>query len=309
MKRSILVFILLLSVGLVASCAGSPSQEGTEETTPVSVTITDDLGREVTVEATPASVVSLAPSATEILFALDLGDAVVAVTEACDYPAEARNRPKVGPYYSTSLEMIVDQDPDVVFTDGHDPVGGEVEKLGIPLVVLQPDGIPGVLKDIELAAKVMGAEQEGGRLVAGLQERLDAVAAKAAQAEDRPGVFFEIDASDPVKPWTAGPGSLVDAMIGLAGGRNVVTGGGDWAQIDLEELLSAGPEIILLSDYPYVTPDDVVGRAGAWQELPAVRQNRVYAISDPSLTSRPGPRIIDGLEEMAGILHPELFPE
>ena len=88
----------------------------------------------------------------------------------------------------------------------------------------------------------------------------------------------------------------------------MVTGGGEWIQISFEELLSADPEIIVLSDYPYVTPEDVLNRQGAWQSLRAIKLKRVAAISDPSLTSRAGPRIIDGLEEMARIIHPELFP-
>ena len=269
--------------------------------------VTDDLGREVGIDRTPASVVSLAPSVTEMLFALDLGDSIVGVTEACDYPEAAKEKPKVGGYFCASLELIVDKDPDIVFSDGHDPVGDEVEKLGIPLVVLDPDDIPGVFSDIELVGRVMGVEERSSRLVADLQQRLDTVTGRVAQAASQPSVFFEIDASDPVRPWTAGPGSLADKIIALAGGRNVVTGGTQWAQVSLEELLSSGPEIIVLSDYPYVTPEDVKGREGAWQELPAVKQGRVFAVSDPSLTSRPGPRVIDGLEEMARIVHPELF--
>ncbi len=295
----LLTLVMVVSLGLVASCANTPS----------ATAITDDLDRQVTIENPPDSVVSLAPSATEILYALDCADAIAGVTEACDYPRDAQDKPTVGAYYSTSLELIVDKDPDIVFSDGYDPVWQEVEKLGITVVVLKPDDIPGVLSDIELVGKVMDAEEQATRLVSRLQERLDAVTAKAAAAPGRPGVFLEVDASDPVKPFAAGPGSLADSMITLAGGRNVVSAGADWAQIGLEELLSASPEIIILSDYPYVTPEDVAGRQGAWQELPAVKQDKVFGVTDPSLVSRPGPRILDGLEEMAGIIHPEIFTE
>lgn len=301
MRRSILIVLLLLVVlpcVLTAACGESPHP----------VTIVDDQGREVYIEKTPERIVSLAPSITEILFALDLGDKVVGVTEACDYPDEAKNKDKVGGYFTTSLDRILDQDPDVVFTDGHDPVSPQIEGLGIPLVVLMPEDIPGIFENIRLIGEVMNVEGKAAELADELQQRLDAVVEKTETLASRPTVFFEIDASDVTKPWTAGPGSFAEAMISLAGGQNVVKGGGEWIQISLEELLSADPEIIVLSDYPYVTPQDVLNRQGAWQSLRAIKLTRVAAISDPSLTSRPGPRIIDGLEEMARIIHPELFP-
>jgi iron complex transport system substrate-binding protein len=299
-KKSILILVLLVVVtapSLLVACTESASP----------FTITDDLGREVLIKETPQAVVSLAPSITEILFALDLGDRVVGVTGDCDYPEEAKDKPDVGRYFSTSLESIVDKDPDLILTDGYDSVVDQLEGLEITMVVLQPTDIPGIFKDIQLVGEVMNEKDKAAELASGLQERLDAVKEKAAQAADQPTVFFEIDAYDPVRPWTAGPGSFADAMISLAGGQNIVQEGEAWLQISLEKLVSANPEIIILSDYPDVTPETVMARTGVWQQLLAVKEERVYAISDPSLTSRPGPRIIDGLEKLARIIHPELF--
>ena len=300
MRRAILIPVLLALVAssvFLTACNEAPSP----------FTVTDDLGREVNIERTPESIVSLAPSVTEILFALDLGDKVVGVTEACDYPDEAKEKPKVGGYYSTSLESILYQDPDLILTDGYDPVVEQIKEQGIPMLVLQPSNIDGILEDIRLVGRVMNIEGKAGELVDSLQQRLDAVAQKTADVTARPTVFYEIDASDQTKPWTVGPGSLADTLISLAGGQNILTEGGAYLQINLEQLLSADPELVILGDYPYVTPQQVMARTGVWQELPAVKNARVYAISDPSLTSRPGPRIIDGLEEMARIIHPELF--
>jgi iron complex transport system substrate-binding protein len=299
-KRAILILVLLAFVassGLLTAC--------NKATQPF--TLTDDLGREVNIEKTPESVVSLAPSVTEILFELDLGDKLVGVTEACDYPDEARQIPKVGPYYSTSLESILDQTPDLILADGYDPVIEEIKELGIPLLVLQPTDIAGVFQDILLVGEVMNAEDRAGDLVDGLQQRMDAVVELAAMAASKPTVFYEIAATDPTKPWTAGPGSFADAMISMAGGQNIVKEGGAWVQINLEKLVSADPDLIILSDDPYVAPEEVMARTGVWQQLAAVKQQKVYAVSSQSLTSRPGPRIIDGLEEMARIIHPELF--
>jgi iron complex transport system substrate-binding protein len=299
-RRAILVLVLLASIassGLLTACNKESSH----------FTVTDDLGREIYIEETPEAVVSLAPSITEILFRLDLGEKVVGVTAHCDYPEDAKDKPQVGGYFSTSLESILDQTPDLILADGYDPVIEEIKELGIPLLVLQPTDISGIFKDIKLIGQVMNEEKDAAKLVDSLQQRLDTVAGNTANAADRPTVFYEIDASDQTKPWTVGPGSFADALITLAGGQNVLKEGAAYRQINLESLLSADPDIVILGDYPYVTPEQVMARTGVWQGLPAVKDGRVRAISNPDLTSRPGPRIIDGLEEMARIIHPELF--
>ena len=304
MKRSIsvqFVFVLLL-MALPVSALSCRSEAAAV------ITAVDDASRTVYIEQTPQRVVSLSPSITEILFAIGLGDKVVGVTEHCDYPEAARAKPKVGGYFTTSLEDILDKDPDLILTDGYDPVMQQIEGLGIPMLVLQPEDIDGIFKDIDLVGKVMNKEEEAARLVDSLQQRLDKVAETKASATSSPTVFYEIDATDPTKPWTAGPGSFADILISLAGGSNIVTESGSWLQLSLEKLLSANPDIIILGDYPYVTPKQVEERSGVWQDLTAVNLGKVYAVSDPSLTSRPGPRIIDGLEEIARMIHPELFP-
>jgi len=303
LKRSISVlFVFLL---LLIALPVSALRCGSEAT---AITAVDDASRTVHIEQTPQRVVSLAPSITEILFAVGLGDKVVGVTDDCDYPDAAKAKPKVGGYFTTSLEEILDKDPDLILTDGYDPVTQQIEGLDIPVLVLQPNDIDGIFKDINLVGKVMNKEGEAASLVDSLQQRLDKVAEIKAGATGSPTVFYEIDATDPTKPWTAGPGSFADILISRAGGSNIVTGGGSWLQLSLEELLSADPDIIILGDYPYVTPEQVGERSGIWQDLTAVKLGKVYAVSDPSLTSRPGPRIIDGLEEIAGMIHPELFP-
>jgi iron complex transport system substrate-binding protein len=301
MRKSILISVLLVLT--IAPCLLMGCNEAAAP-----FTVTDDLGREVSIEKTPESVVSLAPSITEILFALGLGDKVVGVTEHCDYPEAAKGKPKVGGYFTTSLESILEQDPDLILTDGYDPVIEQIKERGIPMLVLQPTDISGILSDIKLVGDVMNVEGEALRLVDSLQQRMDDVVESTANVASRPTVFYEIDASDQTKPWTVGPGSFADTLISLAGGQNIIKEGGAYPQINLEKLLSADPDVVILGDYPYVTPEQVKGRAGVWQELPAVKDGRVYAINDPSLTSRPGPRIIDGLEELARIIHPELFP-
>ncbi|MDA0988881.1 MAG: ABC transporter substrate-binding protein [Chloroflexi bacterium] len=299
--RQFLVLSIIAVMGLsLAACACAEAGK---------ITAVDDLARAVYIAETPERVVSLAPSITEILFALGLGDTVVGVTDGDDYPPEAGDKPTVGRYFSTSLEAILDKDPDLVLADGHDPVTPLLIEAGIPVIILQPKDIFGVFRNIRIVGKVMDRDEEGVALVAELEDRLNAVASKTARATYKPTVYFEIDGTDPGSPWTVGPGSFVDMMISLAGGYNISDASSSFVQISLEKLIDSDPDLIVLGNYPFVTPDDVEQRGGVWSELSAVEGRRIYFISDTDTTSRPGPRIIDGLEEMARIIHPELFAE
>lgn len=269
--------------------------------------IIDDLERTVDIEEIPQRIVSLAPSITEILFALDLGDKVVGVTNYCDYPVEALNKPKVGDYFNTNLEAIVAQVPDVVFADGHDPVGDQLEGLGVTMVVLQPEDIAGILQDISLVGKITGMDEEAARLINEMKVHIAIVAVGTALAPERPTVLYVIDATDPAMPWTVGAGSFIDTMIALAGGENIVKVSQDYLQISLENVVASDPEIIIgtTSHGTSFLPD--FGDLPVWKEMNAVKEGEIYLI-EADLVSRPGPRIVEGLEEMAQIIHPELFP-
>ncbi len=269
--------------------------------------ITDDLDRTVVIDEPPQRIVSLAPSITETLFALDLGNKVMGVTDACDYPEEAKSKPSVGGYFMTNLEAIIAQDPDLVLADGHDPVCAQLEGLGITMVVLQPQDFAGIFGSIELVGEITGKEMEAERLIDEMKTHMAAICTKTASVVEKPTVFYEIDGSDPSKPWTVGRDSFIHTLITLGGGENMVTVSQAYFQISLEEIVDADPDIIILGDHPWVSPEDVMNRLGAWQELTAVQNEAIYPIN-VDLVSRPGPRIIDGLEEMATIIHPELFP-
>ncbi len=293
-----ILLVLAFTLVSVVACTPTPAGPGT---------ITDDVGRTVNIEEIPQRIVSLAPSITEILFALDLGNKVVGVTDYCDYPEEALSKPKVGGYFMTNLEAIIGQDPDIVFADGHDPVCDQLEELEeVTMVVLQPEDIAGIFRDIELVGEITAKGKEAEELVAEIEGRIDAVTTKTAEVE-RPTVFYVIDASEPSKPWTAGEGSFVDALIDWAGGTNIAATSGEWTQFSLEVLVSTDPEIIIVdaSHGEALIPD--FGSLTGWNEMSAVKNGEIYLI-DGNLTSRPGPRIADGLEEMARIIHPELFP-
>ena len=270
-------------------------------------TVVDDLGRPVRVDQTPERIVSLGPSITEILFALDLQDRVVGVTDFCDYPAEATSLPKVGaPFPGFDVESILDLEPDLVFS-----IAGNVVSLledKVTTIVLQPRDLQGIYRDIELVGELTAAEEAADELVASMKQRVDAVVSKTSTVSQKPTLFYEVDGSmNENRPWTVGYGTFQDDLINLAGGINIARDGSGWYEMSAEEILNADPELIILEDYLYgVTPEVVSGRT-AWVNLRAVQEGQVFAIEDPNLTCRQGPRIVEGLEMLARLVHPQLF--
>ena len=216
--------------------------------------LTDDLGRTLDLKGVPQKIVSLAPSNTEILFALGLGSKVVGTDDDSDYPAAATTLPHVGSGYpSFSIETIVSLKPDMVVAFGYtlpDYVT-KLESLGIPVVVLAPKDVNGVMSDITLIGKITGATAQAKTLTTSMQSTLNTVEAKIKGVTD-PRVLWEFDGTDPSNPWVAGPGSFNDALITLAGGQDVGASGptSSW-QMSTEDIIKADPQIIILDDYQF----------------------------------------------------------
>jgi len=271
-------------------------------------TYTDDTGRAVTIDQIPQRIVSHVPSITETLFALGLSEKVVGVSDYCDYPEAAELKPSVGSYFNPSIENIVALDPDLVLTDGHSESIKGLESLGITFFVVDPKDIEGIFKDIELLGKITGTKKRAEELVKDMQDNISQV---ITLMEDAPKVkvFYIIDATDLTLPWTVGPGSFADALITMAGGKNIAAKAqGAWVQFNLEEVVSSDPEIIILTakhGTAFTLPETLKAHP-AWRGTTAVRQDRICTI-DGDLVDRSGPRIVQGLEGMARIIHPELF--
>ncbi len=171
-----------------------------------------------------------------------------------------------------------------------------------------PTDFPSLFANMATVGQLTGHEEDAATQIASLQSRVDAVASVVAAASDVPLVFYEIDASDPSAPWSIGSGTLIDYLITQAGGQNLAgpAVSGDYVQISLDDLAGQDPFMILLADSNYgVTPESVSQRPG-WETLSAVQNNRVYAF-DETLTSQPGPRMVDALEQIAHWLHPDQF--
>jgi len=270
----------------------------------------DDMGREVSIDKAPQRIVSHVPPITEILFALGLGDRVVGVSDYCDYPEEAKSKPSVGAYFNPAIENIVALDPDLVLTDGHSEGIKQLDNLGIKYLVLDPQDIEGIFKDIEILGKAAGVEDRAKKLVDDMKEDMSNV---VSQVEGAPSVraFYVVDATDLNNPWTTGPGTFVDALITMAGGENIAAEApAPWVQLSIEQVVSSDPEIVILpaEHGTAFTSPEVLEEHPAWRETTAVKQGRIYII-DGDLVDGYGPRIVQGLEVIAKALHPELFEQ
>lgn len=275
--------------------------------------ITDGLGREVTLTGPAQKVVSLAPSNTEILFAIGAGAQTIGRDDFSDYPAEAKSLPSVGGSMGNySTEQIAALKPDLVLAaEINTPEQVKaISDLGITVYYLSnPKTLEEMYTNLEIAAKLTGHESDAAVLIESLKQRVAAVDEKIMPLSARPTVFYEIDGTDPAKPYSAGPGTFVDLLIERAGGANLVGLAGitdAYPLVSLEQIVSANPSIIILGDAAWgVTPESVGQRSG-WDKIAAVQNNQIYAFDD-NLASRPGPRLVDGLEAMAKILHPGVF--
>lgn len=293
----------LLGIAILASmlaCAPTPTP------TPTAQTFTDDVGRAVTLKNVPQRIVSLAPSNTEVLYALGLGARVVGVTEYCDYPAEAKQKPKVGGFSKIDLERVVGLNPDLVLaTNIHTKsVVPELAKRGLTVVVVEPKNVNDVLTKITFIGKITGASDAAAQLTAQMKTRIEAVTTKVATVKTKPRVFYEIDKS----LYTPGPGSYIDDLLIKAGGINIAADAkSSYVQLSPEVIIAKDPEVILLGDMLFgESPESVKARPG-WANISAIKNNRVIPIADENLVARPGPRVVEGLELIARALYPELF--
>ncbi|TMF79457.1 MAG: cobalamin-binding protein [Chloroflexi bacterium] len=302
-------FVTLLAVLLLtlAACGGAVSVTPSPSVTasPFPAALTDFQNRSVTVPARPERLVSIGPSITAFLFALGAGPRVVGVDDFSDEPAEAATREHVGGI-KVNFEKVVALKPDLVFSVKFSD--GTIEKLqaaSLNVLVVDPQSVFDVAKTATLLGKAVGADGEA--LAQSIQQRVDAVKTKTATVATRPRVYHEIDASDPAKIFTVGPGSYINDLIDIAGGVNIAARAASaYPQLSAEEILRSDPEIIVLAADAYsAKPADVAARQG-WSVIAAVKNGRIFSI-EPNLINRPGPRVGEAAEAYAKLVHPELF--
>ncbi len=301
------MLVLTLFMAMVSACGPASAGQGTSPTT-----LTDGSGRTVTLDLPAQRVVSLAPSNTEILFAIGAGADLVGRDSFSDYPPEAKAVTDLGGTVGTlNTELILSKQPDLVLASPLTPPEqiAALDKAGLrTYVVPNPRTFDDLYANLETVGKLTGHEKQAAALVDSLKARVLAVVNKVAPLSARPVVYYELDATDPSAPYTSGPDTFVDLLIRTAGGENFGHElKGDWVQVSVEALLQMQPNFIVLGDNTYggVTPEQVKARAG-WDALNAVKEGKIF-IFDDNTVSRPGPRLVDGLEAMAKLLHPDVF--
>jgi iron complex transport system substrate-binding protein len=275
------------------------------QATPSTITVVDDHHTRIVLHKVPRRLIALAANVTEILFALGLGPEVVGVSSYSTYPPAATKLPIVINYTTLNLEEILRLKPDLLVAAAIVPQSIIIKLRSAHLTVLvtDPHDLAGILHDIVLVGTATGVPGRARGLAARLQKRINAVETVVRRARTHPRVFYEIDST----LYTAGHGSFIDALITLAGGVNVAgTVMNPYPQLSAEKVIAADPQYIILSDARYGTTVASVAARPGWSRISAVRHHHVYPFND-DLASRPGPRIVLGLETLERLLHPELF--
>lgn len=266
------------------------------------LTVKDASGKEVTFAKAPERIVSLSPSETEVLFALGLGSKIVGVTDYDDYPAEAKTKPKMGNLQGNS-EAILAANPDIVFA-GLSLNKKSVEKLTelkMNLFSVEPKTVDQAIERIALYGRITDTQEQADKVIAQMkaekQKVVDAV--EGLKDDQKKKVYIEFSPG-----WTVGKGEFMDDLITIAGGVNVASDLTGWKQISEEKIIQSNPDVILFAKGVPDLEKTIRGRSG-WDKISAIANNRVAGLDD-NLLSRPGPRITQGLYEIAKAIYPDL---
>ena len=278
--------------------------------------LVDDLGYSLTLTSPPERIVSLAPSNTEILFAIGAGDKVVGVSDFCNYPynfaawIDIGNMTSIGNYYDPSVEPIIALNPDLILaTTGSLEAAENLRTLGYNVLVIEPRNFTFVLRDILLVGRATNNYDKAVALESEIKQRIDTVTAKAAEAAAKPKVYHEVW-HEPLM--SAGPETFIDELMALAGGTNIFNDAEtSWPTVSSESIIDKNPEVMIFPDMYmgranfYETIEAVKNRPG-WDSIAAVQNDAIYEIN-ADIISRSGPRLADALEIMAKMIHPEIF--
>lgn len=264
-------------------------------------TVTDDLGFELTLEAEPLRIVTMIPSHTETLCALDACDKLVGIDEYSNFPEQVNALPKLGSAFSPNVEAIVALEPDLVLTDESSDLAQVLRQAGISVYAGTAQTFDEVFDKFEVLGALVNRETEAALLSGRVEGGVRAISERARGLEPTT-VYYEIDPT----PYSVGPNSFIGVLLRRAGGENIVAEGlGDFPQLDPEYVVAADPEVIIVSERDASTLPE---RAG-WAGISAVQQERVVPTTSRlnDAISRPGPRMVDAVRFFARALHPEVF--
>lgn len=268
--------------------------------------VRDEIGRSVQIMECPVRIVSMAPNITEILFALGLGNRIAGVTRFCNYPAAARSKPSIGGFVNPSIERIVSLRPDLIIAtaDGNrKETISRLERLGFPVYVVKPVTVKGILDTIIHIGSIT-CRQDAARTLAGRLDRRIQRVAVLTESLKKPRIFVQVG-MDPIV--TVGNRTVIHEIVTLAGGENVAGGQNiNYPRYGIEAVLAAAPDVIIISTMEW---GNNIEQAQAfwrrWPGIPAVRSNRIFYLQ-ADLLHRSSPRLIDGLEQLTRMFHPDI---
>ena len=291
--------LLVIAITLIGC---NPSQQ----TPPEPECIFDDLDRLICLNETPERIISLAPSNTEILFALGLGDKVVGITSWCDYPPEALNKEQVGEYDTPDIEKIVALNPDLILVSYGTSmeVINSMVGLGLTVFGIRSTDLDDVLNDIRTIGELTDKEIEAQALTSEMESRIQAITEQTAELEPKPKVFYIVWGDESSVLWTAGSDTFIHELIEKGGGVNICQNITGYSTISIEDVIARNPEVIITSELSY----DWAINSTDLAATNASQTDRVVTCDD-DLVQRPGPRLVDGLEWFAYFIHPEIFDE
>jgi iron complex transport system substrate-binding protein len=290
-------------VALLAALTGLASSP----LTGLAAEVTDMLGRRVRIPDRAARIVSLAPSITETVFALDEGDRLVGVTDYCDYPPEAARKPRVGGISNPSVEAVLALRPDLVLATSESNYAEHVERLaslGLAVYVIRPVDFETVLESIERVGDVLGRGAAARARVASMRRDADAIA-RAVAGAPRPRVLYVVWPNPLIAP---GRGTLISELIQRAGGESVTAAEPlPYPRLSLETVVERRPDRIIVGRHGPGTVQDLLRGWERLGSIGAAREGRVYGV-DGDLVHRPGPRMVEALRALARVIHPERVP-
>jgi iron complex transport system substrate-binding protein len=313
----IVKYLLLLCVFLSGCIADSKLpdvqtvSDGGEQTVGYPLTLTDALDRKVTFDTPPTRVISVAPKNTELVYALGLGSRLVGTTTFCNYPAAALDLPKIGGVTSQTIdqEKIVALNPDLILCSNsmHESLMSTWEELQIPVLVLGAESLEEMYHEMKMLARLLNRPESASKVISSLQNRVKNVTEKVSNipADQRPKLFYQVW-DEPLMG--AGPSSFIGEILDLTGGSNILHDVEDpYPYVAHEIVVARNPDVIFAptTHSQEVVPEKIAQQSG-WEGITASRKKQIFLL-DGDQVSRRGPRMVDTLETMVGLMYPEQF--
>jgi iron complex transport system substrate-binding protein len=299
---------LLLTALVSFGCSSAPAPSISTQQAAASFQVVDQLGRTVKLDKTPQRIISLAPSNTEILYALGLGNEIVGVTSYDNYPPEVKQKAIIGGFSTTDIEKVVALSPDLIVAAPihQKEIIPQLESRGLTVLGLNPVDVNGVSAAINLIGKVTGKAAAASVLVAQLDQRSKSISDATANLSqsNKPRVFYVVW-HDPLM--TAGTSTMIDDLITRAGGVNIASDLSGYVNINLETVIQRNPQIIVvISSMGDSQSFDYIKNEPRFQSIDAIKNKQIYSLNS-DIFGRTTPRIVDGLEQIATLIHPEIF--